>query len=156
MSKHTPHMDSIMKRIFTTFAIIAALIGLTATSMAQLGDGSVAEKVTLQTGDFEKARYNIRGGWKISTVKGITTITFDDSFKTRSGPDLKLFLSPKPVSAVNGKTAQKDAVKIGILKSNKGTQSYTVPSDVNLSDYKSVLIQCEAFSVLWGGFDIPE
>lgn len=145
-----------MKRIFATLACLALLSGLAATSMAQLGDGFVASKANHQTGQFEKARYKIRGGWEITTVKGVTTITFDDSFKTRSGPDLKLFLSPKSVNAVNGKTAQNGAVKIGILKSNKGEQSYTIPPDIDLSDYKSVLIQCEAFSVLWGGFDIPK
>ena len=81
---------------------------------------------------------------------------FSEEFKTRNGPDLKVFLSPKSVEDLTGKTAIDGAVNIGVLKANKGSQSYSLPEGVSLADFKSVIIHCEAYSVLWGGFDIPE
>ena len=106
------------------------------------------------SGEFVKKRYSIKGTWSVVDVDGKKTITFSDDFKTRSGPDLKIYLSPKPIETLTGKTATAGSLKLGVLKSNQGEQSYILPDDVNLSDYKSIIVHCEAFSVLWGGFDI--
>jgi len=104
---------------------------------------------------FIKKRYTIHGSWNVRDANdGQTEITFSNDFKTKGGPDLKVYLSPKLIDGLDGKTALDGAVKIGVLKSNKGQQTYIVPADLNLSDYESVLIQCEAFSVLWGGFNL--
>ena len=40
---------------------------------------------------------------------------------------------------------------LGALESTKGTQDYVLPEGVSLSDFDSVLVHCEQFSVLWGG-----
>ena len=82
---------------------------------------------------------------------GKTIIRFSDDFKTKNGPDLKVFLSPQSVGDVTGQTALQGAVTLGRLKSNTGTQDYVVPKGVSLANFSSVLIHCEAFSVLWGG-----
>ena len=105
---------------------------------------------------FVKKRYTIKGGWSLAKENGKTVIRFDEGFKTKGGPDLKVFLHTNTVEAVAGENITQNGLKIGVLKSNKGAQSYIIPDDVNVSDYKSVLIHCEAFSVLWGGFDIPQ
>ncbi len=107
---------------------------------------------TVEPGEFVKKRYTIHGNW---SVQG-DTISFDESFKTKGGPDLKVFLSPKTISNVTGHTALDGALYLGVLKSNKGQQSYKIPAEIDLSQYESLLIQCEAFSVLWGGFDLPD
>ena len=107
------------------------------------------------SGEFVSKRYNIQGSWEITEIEGQTAIRFSDDFKTKSGPDLKLFLSPAPVDEVTGRSVTDTARKIAVLASNKGEQTYILPDDVDLTEYQSLLIQCEAFSVLWGGFDIP-
>jgi len=66
-------------------------------------------------------------------------------------PNLKTFLSPKSAEAVNGKTAVDRAVNIGELESNKGAQEYEVPVDVDLSQFSTVLLHCDAYLILWGG-----
>ena len=104
--------------------------------------------------NFVKKRYTIKGSWNIVKEDGKTVIQFNDDFKTNGGPDLKVFLHPASVDDVTDHTT-KNGVKVGVLKSNSGAQSYIIPDNINVSDYKSVLIHCEAFSVLWGGFDIP-
>ena len=105
---------------------------------------------------FIKKRYNIKGTWKIIQQNGQNVIQFNDDFKTKGGPDLKVFLSSSSISNLDGSSVENTSLKLGILKSKKGAQSYIIPQDVNLSDYKSVVIHCEAFSVLWGGFDIAK
>ena len=132
-----------------------------AASAPVLSQSAPAEKTAMAkmetaSGAFEKKRYTIHGNWTVKQKDGQTLVTFDDEFKTKGGPDLKVFLSPKTVSQVEGATALQDALYLGVLKSNKGAQSYSVPADVDLSQYESLIIQCEAFSVLWGGFDLPD
>lgn len=105
-------------------------------------------------GVFSKKRYTIQGQWTVETVDGETRIIFDETFQTKGGPDLKVYLSPLPIETLSGATAASGSVKLGVLKSNRGTQSYVLPKGVSLSDYKSLVIHCEAFSVLWGGFDL--
>ena len=125
-------------------------------SQSTHGDKTVMAQMNAATGTFEKKRYTIHGNWSVLSKNGQTFVAFDEDFKTKGGPDLKVFLSPSPVSQVDGATALNDALYLGVLKSNKGAQTYAVPSDVDLSQYESLIIQCEAFSVLWGGFDLPD
>jgi len=97
----------------------------------------------------------IKGEWSLVEADGQTQIHFSEGFKTKGGPDLKVFLSKTPIDELDSKTAASDTKSIGVLKSKSGGQIYTVPGDIDLLDYKSVIIHCEAFSVLWGGFDLP-
>ena len=90
----------------------------------------------------------------VKTADGSTVIRLSDDFRASNGPDLKVFLNPKSVSDVSGRTATQGAVLLGELKTNRGSQDYLVPAGVNLADYESVLVHCEQFSVLWGGADI--
>lgn len=113
-------------------------------------------KTEMKTGAFVKKRYSINGNWTIENNGNQTLIKFDDRFKTKGGPDLKLYLSPKNLDSLSSDTAEMNSVKIGVLKSNRGSQTYIIPDTIDLSNYKSLIIHCEAFSVLWGGFDLTE
>ena len=46
------------------------------------------------------------------------------------------------------------SINIGELEKTKGTQEYEIPANINLAGYGSVLVHCEAYSVLWGGGDL--
>ena len=133
--------------------LAAVLIaGIAAPVLSQESAKSIAAEAA---NTFVKKRYTIHGDWAVRKEAGKTVIAFDENFKTKGGPDLKVFLSPKPVDTLTGQTALNEAVYLGVLKSNKGAQEYSVPADIDLSQYESLIIQCEAFSVLWGGFDLP-
>ena len=110
--------------------------------------GAHAETV-LKSGSWTKKSYSVAGSWKI-VKDGTTTKLVLTGMKTKSGPDLKLFLSPTVVGSLNGKTATKGAHKIAALKSSKGGSEYVIPSSVDLSKYKSLALHCEKFSKLWG------
>jgi len=104
--------------------------------------------------EFVKKRYTIHGSAEIETSDGITRIIFSDDFKTKNGPDLKVYLSKIPLTELSEKDVDDDALRVSVLKSHKGSQSYTLPANIVISEYKSVVIQCEAYAVLWGGFDL--
>lgn len=137
---------------YVTFAF--GLIGACGVAQAQTPAPTATyqvAQVNLPSGTFIKKRKSIKGNWSVVQENGQTVIRFAGDFKTKNGPDLKIFLSPQTIQAVNGKTATAGSVNLGVLKSTSGTQDYLVPAGVNLADFNSVLVHCEAYSILWGG-----
>jgi len=39
---------------------------------------------------------------------------------------------------------------VAALKSNKGDQFYSLPPDLDLTAYKSIIIHCKKYTKLWG------
>lgn len=134
----------------------ASVTALCAANMAYAAEPAVAVAMvdSAQSGSFEKSTFKIKGDWQIVKENGQTIFRLSEDFKTKNGPDLKLFLSPEAVRDVTGSTATHNAVKLGVLKSNKGTQDYIIPANIDLSQFRSILIHCEAYSKLWGGANI--
>ncbi len=106
------------------------------------------------SGSFIKKKKKLKGDWEIVQRGGKSFIVFSEDFRAAKGPDLKVFLSPTSIADLTGKTAVDGSINIGELKSTKGGQEYEIPAGVNLSDYASVLVHCEAYEVLWGGSDL--
>ena len=109
---------------------------------------------TLASGDWTNKGYDIHGNWKIVAQNGKRYIVFDENFKTRRGPDLKVYLSSRPLASVTDRTVEPNSVEIAPLKSARGAQEYEIPPDLELGDYRSLLIHCKAYSHLWGGAKI--
>lgn len=139
--------------IAAAFAVgLAGVVAFTPTSFAETA--SVTNAAEPPSGDFIKKKKKLKGAWEVVQRGDKTFIIFGEDFRAANGPDLKIFLSPQTVSEVTGKTAVNGAINIGELKSTKGTQEYEVPAGVDLSNFNSVLVHCEAYSVLWGGRDL--
>ncbi len=70
-----------------------------------------------------------------------------DGFEVDNGPDLHVYLAPiDPVpSSVGSEIA--GSVDLGKLKGNLGDQNYDIPADLDLSQFKSVVIWCQPFRV---------
>ncbi len=137
---------------------LAAAIALSLTGTALTAPAAFAEPAAitqtaaeLPSGTLIKKSKKLKGAWSVEQRGEKTFIVFADDFRAAKGPDLKIFLSPQSVSDVTGKTAIDGALNIGELKATKGGQEYEVPAGIDLSDYSSVLVHCEAYSVLWGG-----
>ena len=139
--------------IATAFALSLAGIA-TAAPVAFADTATIAGASELPSGTFVKKKKRLKGAWEVVERGDKTFIVFADDFRAANGPDLKIFLSPQTVSDVTGKTAVNGAINIGELKATKGAQEYEIPAGVNLADYNSVLVHCEAYSVLWGGGDL--
>ena len=72
---------------------------------------------------------------------------FED-FRSKNGPDLHVYLSteaPKSTFAGLGE----GALHLGALKGNVGSQNYAIPAEADLSAYKSIVIYCLPFSVVF-------
>jgi hypothetical protein len=148
-------MTQFLKRTLISLGVIATLsAGIAIPAYGAEATPVVATQTHNISGDFVKKKYNIKGDWQILQQNGQTILRLSDDFKTKKGPDLKIFLSPQSIADVTGQTATQGSVLVSALTSNKGTQDYIIPSHVNLADFQSVLIHCEAFSVLWGGGEL--
>lgn len=149
---------NIAKTTLTAIAFAVAGITTISTAAAEAQVNSVtpvAQSADYATsGDFIRKSKRLKGSWDVVQRDGRTFIVFSDDFRAANGPDLKIFLSPQSIADATGKNAVSGSLNIGELKKTKGTQEYEVPAGVSLSDYGSILVHCEAYSVLWGGGDL--
>lgn len=131
-------------------AVIAAIASLL------LSTSVFADESELASGGWVKKSYSIDGGWKIIQRDDQRLIVFDDEFKTKKGPDLKVYLSKLPIDSIRDSEVEGSSIKISPLISNKGSQEFMIPDNVDLSEYSSVLVHCEAYSHLWGGGELKQ
>ncbi len=139
-----------------SFFVAAALAMTTLTPVATIAAPSAyaMEAGALPSGDFVRKQKRLKGAYTVEQRGDQTVIVFSEDFRAARGPDLKVFLSPKTIADVDGNTAVDGSVLLGELSSTKGAQEYILPAGVILSDFNSVLVHCEAYSVLWGGSDL--
>jgi Electron transfer DM13 len=78
----------------------------------------------------------------IETAPGAYTLRFEN-FSVRNGPDLFVYLSTDPSGYSD------DALLLGELKGTDGAFNYDVPSGTDVSQYRSAVVWCKAFSVLF-------
>lgn len=144
---------NVFKAGLAAFALAAAGVAAGAPALAEAqAAATVTQQASFETsGDFIRKSKRLKGSWSVVERDGAQFIVFSDDFRAANGPDLKIFLSPKSVANATGKNAVDGSLNIGVLQSTRGTQEYKVPAGVDLSQYGSVLVHCEEFSVLWGG-----
>ena len=146
----------VMHSVGLICALWLAAANATTAAAADITDNSAGNATgeIIAGGEWTNKGYDIHGKWRIVKANAALTLYFDEDFKTRRGPDLKVFLSPYSLAAVTGKTVTPVAVEIGPLKSPRGAQQYEIPADIELREFRSLLIHCERFSHLWGGAEL--
>ncbi|MFK7897338.1 MAG: DM13 domain-containing protein [Myxococcota bacterium] len=92
----------------------------------------------------------LSGRFEITQEGGRSYLQFGDSFRAQNAPDLKVFLSRQVPGDVTGRNATRDAVRLGKLQSFRGGQRYLIPDHVDLADFTTVIVHCEAYAKLWG------
>lgn len=103
---------------------------------------------TLARGSFIDRSHPTRGRVTVLGGGAERVLRLED-FRTDNGPDLNVYLSTAPPDAPAG-SFDDDFVDLGDLKGNVGAQNYTLPSDVDLSKYRTVVVWCVRFSVAFG------
>jgi hypothetical protein len=78
----------------------------------------------------------------IESGTGQHTLRFED-FSVRNGPDLFVYLSTDAEGYGDG------SLELGELKATDGAFNYEVPSGTDLSNYKSAIVWCKEFAVLF-------
>ncbi len=79
---------------------------------------------------------------------GRHVVRFED-FRTTNGPALVVYLTQheNPQSAAD--VTDHGFMNIGKLKGNVGNQNYEIPANIDITPYRSVVIWCELFGVLF-------
>lgn len=145
-------------RLFIDNVVDEALPGTpTAETTEPGGTGEPAAAVSVETstspGEFVDKDHPASGTARIVTLSDGMRIVRLEDFATDNGPDLFVYLSPADAS-VTGDALAEGAVNLGVLKGNIGNQNYEIPADVDLAQFKSVVIWCRQFSSAFGAAPI--
>lgn len=81
-------------------------------------------------------------------------VRFED-FRVTNGPALVVLLAEAadPQSAAD---VQAGYVEIGKLKGNVGNQNYPIPPAININEYRSIVVWCALFDVLFSAAPLSE
>jgi hypothetical protein len=79
---------------------------------------------------------------------GATLVHLEGDFKVGPGPKLHVYLVDHAEVRSAGDVDNSKWVDLGQLRAFEGSQNYAIPADVNLADYKSIVIWCQTFGVL--------
>jgi hypothetical protein len=109
--------------------------------------GDAAEMRILAQGEFYNLAHEGQGRATVyELADGSRVLRFED-FAVLNGPDLQVWLVPvDPVPDTVGVEIP-GYFDLGSLKGNIGDQNYDLPSELNLSAFKSVVIWCQPFRV---------
>ncbi|BAY39582.1 hypothetical protein NIES2111_39580 [Nostoc sp. NIES-2111] len=115
-----------------------------------------SNKTNVKSGSFVSGEHTTQGKVRITSKDGKSFIELDRSFKTStSGPDLVVVLhrsdnvigSTKPPAYP---LRRRDYIVISPLQKYSGAQNYLIPNNINLAEYKSVVIWCRRFNATFG------
>ena len=120
-----------------------------------LFDDVVAETLTeaqvVASGEFRDADRAHKGSGTATLVAfpgGGHEIQFS-AFEVTNGPDLEVWLSDHPDPVKSSDVSGGSWLSLGQLKGNVGDQAYQIPAGTDIATYKSVVIWCEQFGVLF-------
>jgi len=93
----------------------------------------------LHKGQGRAAVYHLADGTRLLRL---------EDFNVTNGPDLYVYLS----ASANPRTARDfsaaPSVNLARLKGNVGNQNYSLPADLDLADFQSVVIYCKKYNVI--------
>ena len=111
---------------------------------------------TVAAGQFSDADAVHKGSGTASLLEtpgGAGIIRFTD-FEVTNGPDLEVWLVKDADIQSSDDVLESEWVSLGQLKGNIGDQNYLIPEDIDISQYGSVVIWCEQFSVLFSAAEL--
>lgn len=117
------------------------------TSTPTSAPTTAAQPTVVAGGQWVGIEHETTGGVSLVADGSRSTLVLQD-LVTSNGPDLVVYLSPAPAGETDSLPA--DALNLGPLKGNVGTQTYDIPAGVALDEFSSVVIWCDRFSVGFG------
>ncbi len=115
-----------------------------------------AQPAFIATGTFAGTDNAHKGEGKAIIVQlpnGQRFLRFEE-FKVTNGPDLYVYLSGHSSPRNRAQLHDGGAFEVGLLKGNIGNQNYELPASVDPAKYKSVVIYCKRFSVLFASAEL--
>lgn len=102
--------------------------------------------------DWVKKLYDAKGGWRIVAENGQLRLEFDEAFETRPGPDVKIYLSARPIDEIGPRDQVADhATFVSLMSAFSGAQSYDLGDGAGFDRYRAIVLHCEAYSAVWCG-----
>jgi hypothetical protein len=141
-------------RIRVAAALCAVVLGVPVTvppPAAQAAAAQPGQPVVMASGAFVVADDFHKGEGRALLVRlpdGRRFIRFEN-FRVTNGPDLYVYLSGHPAPRTREQLHQGGAVEVALLKGNVGNQNYELPATLDVGKFKSVVIYCKRFSVLF-------
>jgi hypothetical protein len=109
-----------------------------------------AGPVLIAEGSFVDGDPGHNGSGQARLIRGPdgSTVLRLEEFSVTNGPDLFVILSTDP-SGSRGSASAAEAVNLGRLRATDGNINYPVPAEVDAAAYRSVIIYCRAFRVVF-------
>ncbi|HEX2075963.1 MAG TPA: DM13 domain-containing protein [Geodermatophilus sp.] len=117
------------------------------------GTATPAAPAVLAVGSFISREHETTGTARVLELPDGQVVVRLEGFATSNGPALFVYLSANPAHGEDG-LFDDDYVDLGPLKGNVGDQNYVVPAGVDATDWTSVVIWCDRFSVSFGAADL--
>ena len=106
-----------------------------------------ATMTVLAQGEFYNIVHEGRGQVTVHQLADGSRFLRLEDFEVLNGPELHVYLAPiDPVPETIGVEIE-GAVDLGLLKGNVGSQNYDLPAELDLAQYKSVVIWCQPVRV---------
>ena len=115
-----------------------------------------AEPVFIATGKFAGTDDVHKGEGRaviVQLANGQRFLRFEE-FKVTNGPVLYGSLSGHSSPRNRAQLHDGGAFEVGLLKGNIGNQNYELPANVDPAKYRSVVIYCKRFSVLFASAEL--
>lgn len=116
----------------------------------------IDEPLVLNMGEFSfiDAVHNGEGTATVYELPDESRVLRFENFSVTNGPQLHVILSPNTPDSIFSDVG--DYVDLGPLSGNIGNQNYTIPDDVNLDEYQSVVIYCVPYNVVFSAAILSE
>ncbi|HNP69575.1 MAG TPA: DM13 domain-containing protein [Kouleothrix sp.] len=114
---------------------------------------AMSEPVALSRGSFVPGSTpgdRASGSATVYAIEHGTQVLRLEDFATTNGPDLFVVLSGNANPDADGIGAKEHYVQLAALKGNQGNQNYDLPTNLDLGQYKSVVIWCRTFNIVFG------
>lgn len=134
-------------RLFTTVTVDEALPSVSVTPSATRAAPAVRE---LASGEFRSHEHRTTGAVKVLRLADGSRVLRIEKLDTSDGPDLRVWLTDRPVTDDWYSVGKGRSVELGNLKGNKGNANYAIPAGTDLDVFTSVTIWCKRFSVSFG------
>ena len=111
---------------------------------------TTAAPLVLAHGTFRSGEHRTTGtALLLKLADGRTFVRLQD-LDTSNGPDVRIWLSAADAQASDGIVHSSEYVDLGGLKANHGNQNYLVPTGTDLPSFRSVVVWCRRFEVVFG------
>jgi len=128
-----------MKQLTVLLFLFMGIICSCGSDDSDMNEMSMIESDKIYQGNFVSVAHPTSG--TASTNKERTMLAFKN-FKTDKGPKLDVYLAKE--------SDPKNYINLGELKGIEGDFTYDLPANLNLTEYKFVVIWCVEFSVSFG------